>query len=157
MSFETGDIILYRNEFVWNEPVTWLSCVERWVTNCRYDHAAIVVQGKMYEALSSGIVSRDILPHILRDNCKMIALRPLNKVGADWVVRAKIKVGTKYGVSGLFEQLIYRIFGKWMGHTQRKRMICTQYVAWVYGKSEWFKFSAKEFLEDEGFEVIYKD
>jgi len=156
MILQTGDIVLYHNFFRWKQPVTWLAAIERWVTGCDYEHAGVIVDGMINEALGSGIESRPFNVHLQREGSMVMVLRP-HSISSDFVVRANFKVGTAYGISGLFEQLIYRVFGRWFGHTNRKRMICTQYVAWCFGIRDWYKYTAKELMAMDGVKVIYKD
>jgi hypothetical protein len=162
---QSGDIVIFRNEFVWYQPITWLATLIRFFTKSPYNHAGIVVTSwgvpMINEALGGGIRCRPADKYLARRKSSILILRP--KVPVDereFCIQANSLIGTKYNFKGLIDQLIYRVTGRWTGHTGRfaetyNRLICTQYVAWCYGLHAWWKYSVKELLDNNDFVVVY--
>jgi hypothetical protein len=61
----------------------------------------------------------------------------------------------------IFYQALYRITGVWIGRTEEAAktdgMVCSEYVAWCHNLPKWWLYSAKELLNSELFEVVYRE
>jgi hypothetical protein len=164
MEFKSGDIILYRNEFKWNSPITWLAAAIRFFTGVKYNHAAIVVMSwevpMINESLGTGVRSRPLDGHLLRQRSSIVVLRsryPLDERA--FCIRANSQLGKRYNFKGFIDQLIYRVTGKWTGHTRKfakNAVMCTQYVAWCIRRQQWWKYSCAELLDCAEYKIIYE-
>lgn len=166
LDLRPGDIILYRNEFILKEPMTYVSAAVRYFTNSYYNHCAIVVeteQGLMInEAIAEGIVSRPLEEHLERTKSKICVLRSKQPVyDRSLNDRAMSKVGAEYDFMSLIVyQVIYRTTGIWIGRKRQSAervMVCSEYVAWVYSMPEWWLASVKEIQQSDLFEVVYQE
>jgi hypothetical protein len=163
---QSGDIVLFRNEFVWNEPMTWLSTAIRLFTKCEYNHCAIAVNDwdvlMLNESLWDGVISRPMELHLSRIHSRIAIIRKTNRPPErDLCVRANSKLGIPYAYDALIiYQVLYRVFGIWIGKKRReamKSMVCSEYCAWVHGLKKWWLYSAKELMKEPGFEMVYKE
>lgn len=142
-------------------PVTWLAAAIRLFTGVRYNHAGVVVEnwGTLFinEALGNGIRARPLKKYLHRPSSSYLILRPKNPYFNErfFAVTANDLLGTKYGFKDIFYQAWYRVTGVWHGRTEAKAanaMVCTEYVAYLHGLRQWWKYSAKELLESKEFE-----
>jgi hypothetical protein len=167
LDIKSGDVILFRSEFVWKQPVTWLSVLVRFFTKCYYNHCGIIIKNWgvpfVNESLAKGVVTRPLQEHIVRSKTKILIIRPKwNFEEKMMCVRSNSMLGEKYGFSTLlFYQLFYRITGKWIGRAkeaaEKDGMVCSEYVAWCFNLNKWWLYSAKELLNSGMFKVVYKE
>jgi hypothetical protein len=164
---QAGDIIIYRTEWEWYSPSTYLSAAIRWFTQCPYNHSALVVENNgvlfINEALAGGVTARPLENHLDRgSNSFFGVLRSKTPVDPiQFSIHANEKVSTKYDFESLiFNQTVYRIpkllgfkhFGPWIGHTNQfaeGKMVCSEYCAWAHGDPNWWTLSTAELLGDE--------
>jgi hypothetical protein len=166
IDIQSGDIILFRNEFVWSRPRTYLSTAIRGFTKCYYNHSGIIVNDwdtlMINESLIEGVISRPLEQHIERSKTKILVRRPkVPLVEKDFCSRANSKLGIPYGFKDLLlNEPLYRIFGIWLGHTSEhaeKAMVCTQYIAWCHKLENWWLYSDRELLESDYFVTTYQE
>lgn len=164
IDLRSGDIILFRNNFIWYRPMTYLSAAVRFFTRCYYNHAAIVVlnweQIEINEAVAEGVIGRPASKHLRRPHTEIKVLRSRNAVvERDICIRANSAKGAGYDFKNLlFEQVVYRTFGKWLGGSgtqEEDRMVCSEYVGWCYGLDRWWLLSSKELEVHPGFFPAY--
>lgn len=163
----TGDVILYRTNFCWYKPMTWLSAAIRLFTGVKYNHVAVIVSNweRLFinEANQKGVITNPIEAKLERNGNEYIVLKPIFNINErEFAIRANGKIGTKYDYFNLiFQQVHYRIFKWWLGKDiahEGKRMVCSEYVAYCFepfadGFEDWYKWSAKEFLESKNFMI----
>jgi hypothetical protein len=161
MQLQPGDIIVFRDKWVWNEPITWLSFFVRLFTRCYFNHTALVAddgwQLVINEAVAKGIISRRAKDHLFRSGVTIMILRP--SIPFD-NAKAMSKVGVPYDFWTLiFFQAIYRITGIWIGKTTHgdDKLVCSEYAAWVYGLPKWWLMSTREIIESPAFSVVYDE
>lgn len=169
IALQAGDVILFRNNFVWHEPMTWLSALVRLFTRCQFNHCALIVTNWnvpfISEAVNRGIITRPAEKHLVRSKTRIMVLRPRDPFTPgtrelqDFIIRANSVVGSKYDFVSLFWfQLIYRITGKWYGPTNDptgKRMVCSEFVAWAYKLDKWWLYSSKEVMYHRHFMWVF--
>jgi hypothetical protein len=167
LDVKSGDSVLFRNEFIWDEPMTYLSAAVRFFTKCFYNHCAIIIKDWdipfINESNAKGVITRPMQEHIERTKTKIIILRP--KFAFDekeFCIRANSLLGTKYGFSDLlFYQLLYRVTGIWKGRTEQAAindgMVCSEYVAWCYNLPNWWLYSSGELLNSGLFDIVYQE
>jgi hypothetical protein len=160
----SGDIILFRNNFIWHEPITYLSALVRFFTKCKYNHCGLVVHNWgtpfISEAVNDGVITRPAAEHILRSKTRIVVLRPKSIVHMPtFCKRANSAVGKKYDFKALlFFQLIFRTTGKWIGPTGAKaaeQMVCSEFVAWAHQLDNWWLLSSRELLDHPDFRKIF--
>jgi len=165
IALQPGDIILFRNEFVWHEPMTWLSVMVRFFTRCQFNHCALVVTNWdvpfISEAVNRGIITRPAEKHLVRSKTRIMVLRsrdPLENI-QEFTIRANSVVGSKYDYAALlWFQLVYRITGTWYGPTgdpAGSRMVCSEFVAWAYRLDKWWLYSSKEIMNHRQFQWVF--
>jgi hypothetical protein len=176
VELKAGDVIMFRNEFEITHPITILSGAIRHFTDFVYNHVGVVVEnnGDLFinEALAGGITARPLEKFLERGNHSYIAvLRP--KKGIDDPIafsrNANVHVGSKYDFTSLvFHHTVYRIpkllgateYGKWVGSTGEfaaSKLVCSEYVALVYGMPYWWLASTREVYESGVFELIFEE
>jgi hypothetical protein len=164
ISLQPGDIVLFRNNFVWHQPMTWLSALVRFFTRCEFNHCALIVANWdvafISEAVNQGIVTRPLEQHLERSKSRIMILRSREPLDIEpFCIRANSVVGSKYDYSALFWfQLIYRITGNWYGPTNdaaADRMVCSEFVAWVYRLDKWWLYSSKEIMNHRQFQWVF--
>jgi hypothetical protein len=166
IDLRSGDVVLFRNEFVWRHPKTWISAAVRFFTKCYYNHCGIIIfdwnMPMINEATGKGVIARPLKEYLERNKTKIIILRfsPMPPERAI-AMRANAKLGTKYDVGSLvIHQLIYRTLGIWIGRTEEqaeKKMVCSEYVAWCFRLNNWWLYSSAEIFNDNRFTKIYQE
>lgn len=165
---KTGTVILYRTRLSL-KPISWLSRAIQIITNCRYNHVAVIIndedgcwiieqQGKCWMRPASEYLNR---PHN-----EYILLEPLFDFDEnEFRKKMKSRLGKGYDVRLLFEQLWYQIALKfnsfslplqlkiWWGRKLRQNElhVCTEYIAYGFGFNEPYTYTAKTFLSSELF------
>jgi hypothetical protein len=166
IDIRSGDIILFRNEFVWSRPITWLCAAIRLFTGVEYNHGGVVVSSwgvlMLNEFLQYGGITRTLNKCLQRKKVRILVLRPVKEINESvFCRRANTALGNKYDYPSLIlHQLLYRLTGIWIGRTKEqaeKAMVCTEYAAWCYRLDNWWLYSAKEFLSNQQFKIHYKE
>lgn len=164
IDLRNGDIILFRSNFTWSDPMTFLSAAIRFLTRSFFNHCAVVVQYagflQINEALADGVVSRPLEGHLDRADSEIMVLRPRIAIdNAAFTKRATSKVGIPYDYSALILfQLLYRLTGIWIGKKYKSAercMVCSEYAAWCYDLPGWWYYSVKELMISNVFDVVY--
>jgi hypothetical protein len=163
LDLRSGDIVLYRNEWMWNHPITYLSVLVRLFTQCYYNHCASVVinwdKVTLNEALGKGVVARPAENHLVRSRSKIKIIRPKKIVEEQYCTKANSALGKPYDFQNLiFAHLLHRLVGVWLGKKgdqETTRMVCSEYCAWTHNLNNWWKLSARELEESPFFEVVY--
>jgi hypothetical protein len=166
VDIRSGDIILFRNEFVWSRPITWLCAAIRFFTRVQYNHAGVVVSSwgvlMLNEAFGRGIITRQLDRCLQRKKTRILVLKPIKEVNESlFCRRANTALGNSYDRSSLLlHQFLLRTIGVWIGRTGEKAakaMVCSEYVAWCYKLPDWWLYSAKELLNNQNFKIHYKE
>jgi hypothetical protein len=166
IELRSGDVVLFRNEFVLTHPKTWLSAAVRFFTKCQYNHCGIIVSSwctfMINEAKGYGIVTSPANRYLQRNKTKILILRFSPQPSERAIcTRANSKLATKYDRSNLvIHQVILRTLGIWIGRTEKaaeNKMVCSEYVAWCFELEEWWLYSAAEILKDQRFRIIYQE
>jgi len=159
----TGDILNVHNPFVWYNPIRWVGWGIQKVTRSFYNHTAIVllIWGSVYvaEAKAKGITitpfgqwKQDKVFEVKRPSFdideKKIAVRIMSKQGF---------TGYDFGTL-FFYQLIFQVTGHWLGTSNKekaqKRLVCSEYIAWIYDLPEFWKATPKSISESNNFTTI---
>lgn len=163
---QDGDVILFRNEFILNEPITILSRIIRSITNCYYNHCGVVVfkENGVYlnEALGRGIESRKLQEVLNRTKTRIVILRKVKNFDPVQVNKlAQSCENLKYDYRALITQLLYRWLGIYVGTKNEKAikdgMVCSEYVAYCHGMYEWWLYSSGELLIHPHFEPTFHE
>lgn len=171
LDIRAGDTILFRSEFIWRKPVTYLSAIIRGVTRFKYNHCGTVVDndGVLYinEALAGGITQRPLEKHLEREKSFIMVLRPIEPVDVrEFSMLADTLLGYKYDVWALIHHLVYRLpktflgTGRWIGSTGEHattKMVCSEYSAWTYGIPDWWTFSAADLARHPAFRTVFRE
>jgi hypothetical protein len=166
LDLQAGDVVMFRNNLMITEPLTFLSLAVRAFTQFEFNHSAVVVNNQglpfISEAIMSGIVSRPAQLHMERSKTRIMVIRPKTPVDEFlFTVRANSKLGTKYDFENLFiHQPIFRTTGKWIGPTYdhaQKRMVCSEFIAWAHQLPNWWNASTKEIFTSGKFYPIFKE
>jgi hypothetical protein len=171
---KAGDVIMFRNGFVPEKPVTALSAAIRFFTKFKYNHVGVVVENNgvlfINEALAGGVTARPLYNFLERKNSSIAVLRPKEAVKPIVFSRNANKyVGIKYDVTSLiFHHTVYRIpkllgfkfFGPWEGKTGERatsKLVCSEYVGLVHGLDKFWLMSTKEVYESGHFDLIFEE
>lgn len=162
----SGDVVLCRSELVPYNPLRYVSLAIREVTGVNYNHAKVVVGNwnklMLNEAKAFGVIARPIEDSLNQYKTKIAILRPKAPIiERDFCIRANSKLGVPYDYRNLFiDQIQFRETGVWKGLTgveSEKKMECAEYVAWCHGLPEAWKYSIRELLLSNYFNVIYEE
>jgi hypothetical protein len=163
LNLKSGDIILFRNDFILSDPMTWIAAAIRFFTKVKYNHAAVVVScwGKLMlnEANEKGVICRPAEKRLERVKTSILIIRRKGYLKERDFGRLSMgALGTPYDFNSLFlSQLFYRVTGIWLGKSDASQMVCTEYAAWCHQLPEYWKYSAKELLNNKDFFTIYKE
>lgn len=164
LDLQPGDIVLYRNEWMPTDPITYLSVLVRLFTQCWYNHCGVIVSNwgvlTINEALGKGVVGRPAELHLERTKSKIKILRPRFEFDQnEFSTKANSALERPYSFRNLvFAQLLYRLTGIWIGDKRDsvgKGMVCSEYCAWTHDLAYWWKLSARELENHEGFDIVY--
>jgi hypothetical protein len=154
---KTGDIVLYRNKSV----LAWLI---RLFTGMRYNHAGIIVGTYLFESLDKGIVKSPLFDNLNGQEVLIKRFELSSQFHPEHIesVALHSEGVVKYDFKNLlFNQLIYRLTGLWVGKASTNAMICTEFVARCYSPHYEFgpdleKISPKEIILNPDFFTIFK-
>jgi len=166
----TGDIVLFRTPFKLWKPASWLSALIRYFAKIKYNHVGVVVSNWnvpfVNEALGRGVIPSPFKDRVIGVQVKI--LRP-NFYLADGFEKAfATKANSKLGITGydfsglLFFQLVYQIFGVWIGTKNKKRaekrMYCYEYVGWCYSNlfPDWWKINPAKISDIANFSSLFE-
>lgn len=163
-NLKTGDVILFRNKFLWYKPMSWLSALIRFFTKFNYNHVSVVVNNWdvsfSNEAIESGVEAFPCSDRLR--NKKIMVLRAVAGVyEPDFARRANSLLGvTRYDFKVLlWYQLIYQLTGKWLPNTKNNkkedRMICSEYAAWCHELPYWYRYDPQDFDNNPYFKVVF--
>lgn len=164
MRLQTGDIVLFRTPFKWYNPISYLGAAIRFFTKYPYNHVGVVVSnwGKLFinEAIEKGVISIPVENRFKGED--VLILR--DPIGIDEEVfarRANSFLGnTGYDFTSLLMfQLIFQVTKTWIGRTQekaKKRMYCSEYVAYLYGINNWWRVSPDRINNGGTFNVVFE-
>jgi len=157
----TGDVVLFRYAFKWYNPATWLSFIIRLFTAAKYNHVAVIAGNCIYESVGGGVRKVELYKRLSGQNVRI--LRPYAPIESEYnlTLRAESRVGkTKYDVISLiFFHPIHILFGVWLGRRGKKAeraMVCSEFVAWVYGWQYWYKTDNEDFENSDKFTIAYE-
>lgn len=168
LQLQEGDVIIYRTEFKWSSPMSYLAAAVRLFTGVPYNHATMVLEVEdtpmKFESNEKGIRATFLQRFIERPHSKIIILRnkSLKRTPKEMRELALSLLGRPYDVLTLaWWQLIYRMFKVWTGQVNEEKvtekMACTDFVAYIHGLDDYYLYSAKEFMENPDFEVVYQE
>lgn len=135
MQLQTGDILHCTGK-------SWLSRAIQKFTKSKINHTAVVVEvwGQIYviDAQKNGVNPKPLEAWLREYEYKVIVARP--NTGPKDIKAFSIRAFLKVGLTGYdFNSLIFRhpfaiLSGKWLRDkdTNDKRMVCSEYVAWLY-------------------------
>lgn len=171
LKIQVGDAILYRNEFRWNEPATWLSTIIRFITQCPVNHTAVVSADPdgvlmLNEALGRGVVSRPLAKHLDRTFSTIVIRRDKRAIDTlEFITRANSVIGRPYDVNSLvWHALIYQLTRAcgwkplWNGKTGEKaegKIHCAEYYAWLKQYPEWWTATTRTVFDHPDLETVF--
>ena len=158
---KTGDVLHCRGK-------SWLSKAIRWATKSEINHTALFIwiwcEPYIIDAQDNGVNVKPFENWVKEYQYNFIIQRRPKVIAEKKIaVKAMSKVGlTAYDFEGLIiKQPIELLTGKWnkkpLNHEQDK-MYCSEFVSWVYGIEESYRYSPKDFLdycEKNNWETIY--
>ena len=157
LDLQAGDVILFHTALSF-APVSWLAWGIRKVTKSYWNHAALVleIEGRIFiaEAFGGGVRLRPASYFLDRRRNKIKVLRPTYTHLVRAKVKAMDKLGCKYDFGALFQHLWKAIRGKWTGHTgdfAAGKMVCSEYVAYCLGLTEWWTWTAADLDSESEF------
>lgn len=149
MKLKTGDILHCIGD-------SWLSKTIRWFTKSHVNHTGIVVEvwGQLYviDAQKNGVNPKPLEAWLREYKYEVIVSRPNYPID---VRKFCIRAFSKVGLTGYdFESLIIRhplaiIRGKWAKDKDPndKRMVCSEYVAWVFNIEKPYRITPKKLYD----------
>lgn len=164
LQLQSGDIILYRNEFQISRPITWLATLIRWILGTQYNHCGMVVfnwgQPFISESLGDGVITRPLQQHLERSKSSILVLRSTGcMMEKSLCIRANSMLGVRYDKASLvFHQLWFQISGRWIGHTRHfalQAMTCSEFVAWCHNLDSWWLYTPKHLLKSDRFKILF--
>lgn len=150
LSLQTGDILHCHGK-------TWVSKAIRWFTKSWVNHTAVVVEvwGHTYivDAQKNGVNPKPLEAWLKEYNYEIIVARP--KTGPKDPRTFSIRAFMKVGLTGYdYNSLIFRhpwaiITKKWARDkdTNDKRMVCSEYVAWLYQVEKPYRITPKKLYD----------
>lgn len=156
MELKTGDILNCTGNKL-------LSKIIKLFTKSKFSHTAMFVEvwGEKFimDAQKDGIQLRPFKNWTEKYNYKYEVRRsPFNINEKEFSKRAMSKLGTQYDVKSLVVGQPIEIFtGRWVIDNERdftKKMYCSEFVAWCYGISDYYKMSPEDLHKwqlDNGF------
>ena len=144
MELQNGDILICTSKRV-------IPRLIKWATRSKWTHTAqyFEVEGiaGIIEAQMDGINWKPLVEWQNKYNYEFIVYRRERLIKIDWLYdRAFSKAGcTGYDfVSFVFRQPFKLLTGKWKykgDYREVKRMICSEYTAWIYDIKGWWKLT----------------
>ncbi len=158
-----GDVILYHTALSF-APVSWLAWGIRKVTKSNWNHAALVleIEGRTFiaEAFGGGVRLRPASYFLDRQRNRIKVLRPVYSNLLNAKAKALDKLGCKYDFLAVLQHLWKAIRGKWTGHTGDSaagRMVCSEYVAYCLGLTEWWTWTAADLDRYTFFKRVFNE
>ncbi len=147
---KTGDVIHCSGH-------RWISKAIKWATKSKINHTAMFIwiwdEPYIIDAQENGVNVKPFQAWINEYGYDFVVMRSPKRIAEKTIAtKAMSKVGlTAYDFEGLIiKQPIELLTGKWhkkpANHEQDK-MYCSEFVSWVYGIEESYRFSPKDFLE----------
>jgi hypothetical protein len=142
-------ILLVHTPFDWKRPITTLPHLIRKVAGVYNNHAALLIDGKIYESDINGVV--EVHPKDWVKNQTVTVYEfPEDVNTKQYEIEAKALVKQhKYDFLSLFVwQPIYLATGWYIGPIGRKgkkRFYCFEYLAYVLDYTNYYKITPREF------------
>lgn len=138
-------ILLIHNPFQWTNPIYWFSFLIRVFTCSRYNHAALLIDGMVWESAAEGVVKTPYGEWAKKTSRIVKPLSvDLEKFGlTEAGLKAKLYYSDAYQY-GYFDILPflwkvivqYRWLGRslsWSGKALLEGYFCSEFVAWALG------------------------
>lgn len=145
-------VILVHTPFEPLRPLSTLPHLIRKFDGNFNNHCAIEIDDKIYESDITGVTDVPLHEWARKQTITVYEVTKGDDIHKKWLMnRAKSKVGkVKYDFLSLFVFMpLYLMFGWYIGYSDDRksaeRMYCFEYVAWVFGLSDFYKISPTEF------------
>lgn len=144
-----------------------LSKIIRTVTGCKYSHAALIIDGRCYEAQKDGIIEFGVDLYQQKNPGYNVvdAFKP-NFIFDKDILKIFCKRNvfvTKYDFKSLLKHIVYKTTGYWRKNKKDNRMTCSEFVANAfftasYGSEfkNYYKMSPANLYNSKKFEFVKK-
>jgi len=133
----------------------WLAKLIKFFTRSKINHTALVlnIYGKLFivDSQIKGTNPRPLIEWAKKYNYTYEISRPKNFSIGHKKLAISAFGHTPYDFASLIFQAWYQITGKWIGKTYeeaKKRMYCSEFVAYVFQMHKWWKMSPAKLYEE---------
>ena len=154
-------ILLIHNHFQWSKPLYWFSFLIRVFTCSRYNHAALLVEGEVFESGASGVICTPYDEWAKKSRRIVLPL----EVELDDLEEVKRRLyysdAYQYGYFDILPYLWkiivqHRWMGKplaWDGKAVMDGYFCSEFVAWALGIPAAYLYSPESLQYLKGVEA----
>lgn len=156
MEQQSSKVLLVHNRFSLWQPITWLGFIIRVVTCSKWNHAAILHNGYVWESVGRGIICTPYGEWEAKANRTVLVMKPKDPINI------RLRVGN-YGFLDLLQIFLHIIRTKWIGIGNDwngesgtklwKGFICSEFVGLSLGAPKAYLLTPADILHLPGLTI----